>query len=302
MGISQFIGNRVEKSNISCKTFLVTVFGDVISQHGQWVWLGSLIEVLSNLGYSERLVRTSVFRLVKDDWLQVKKVGRKSYYSLTENANNHYTKAARRIYSATRKHDDDRWLIVIPSFVDETQLVQFKRQLKWLGFSSLASGVYAHPFADRSSLNATLKELNLQNSVVVLSAKITDKNSLAVLKKQVHEKWNLNWLDDQYSQFFNTYQKQYDLIKKEKNKISSEQSFLVRLLLIHEYRRILLKDNELSSSMLPIDWSGYKAHSLSKDLYALLSKQSQSYIVNSLKNIDGCLPKASAEFNDRFRH
>jgi len=297
--IKQFIANRVEESNISCKTFLVTVFGDVISQHGQWVWMGSLIEALSSLGYSERLVRTSVFRLVKDDWLQVKKIGRKSYYSLTENANNHYTKAARRIYSPERKHDDDRWLIVIPSFVEDAQLVQFKRQLKWLGFSSLATGVYAHPFGDKDSLNATLIELNLENSVIVFSAETVDKNSLKVLKKQVYQKWQLNQLSDYYTQFINTYQKQYDLIKKEN--ISAEQAFIIRLLLIHDYRRIILKDNELSSSMLPEDWSGYKAHFLTKALYRLLSKQSQSYIVNSLINSDGCLPKASFEFDDRFR-
>ncbi|MCJ8269158.1 MAG: hypothetical protein MJK04_07115, partial [Psychrosphaera sp.] len=58
--IGSFIATRAKQANISSKSHLVTVFGDVMSGHGQWIWLGSLIEALQGLGYSERLVRTSV--------------------------------------------------------------------------------------------------------------------------------------------------------------------------------------------------------------------------------------------------
>ena len=158
--LGSFINQRAEIANISCKSFIVTVFGDVISQHGSWVWLGSLIDSLKPLGFSERLIRTSVFRLVKDDWLQVKKIGRKSYYAFTESANNHYTKAARRIYAGSSQHSDGRWLIVIPSSVSENKLLLLKRQLRWLGFSSLSSGAYAHPSIDQASLEETIKNLS----------------------------------------------------------------------------------------------------------------------------------------------
>jgi len=299
-GLSQFIQERTDQAKIGCKTLLITLFGDVISQHGSSVWLGSLIETLQPFGYSERLVRTSVFRLVKDDWLKVRKIGRKSYYSLTDNAKKHYTKAACRIYSETRQHDDDRWLIVMPSFVADSQLTQLKKQLKWLGFSSLSTNLYAHPYANKSSLDSTLRELELTDSVIIFSAKTIDENSLACLKKLIFEKWNLIELERQYDEFIEIYQSIYDSLHDKAEGINNQNSFLLRLLVIHEYRRTLLKDSDLSKSMLSDHWSGYIAHQLTKKLYAFLSKSSQQYITSTLKSEVGFLPKADAEYYNRF--
>ena len=65
-------------------SLITTVFGDAIAPRGGTVWLGSLIRALAEFGVSERLVRTSVFRLAKDGWLQSQQLGRRSYYSLTD--------------------------------------------------------------------------------------------------------------------------------------------------------------------------------------------------------------------------
>ena len=65
-------------------SLITTVFGDSIAPRGGTVWLGSLIKVMAEFGVSERLVRTSVYRLVKDEWLRSDQVGRRSYYSLTD--------------------------------------------------------------------------------------------------------------------------------------------------------------------------------------------------------------------------
>jgi phenylacetic acid degradation operon negative regulatory protein len=46
------------------RSLLVTVFGDSVAPHGGRAWLGSLIGLLAPFGISERLVRTSVYRLV----------------------------------------------------------------------------------------------------------------------------------------------------------------------------------------------------------------------------------------------
>ncbi|MFT4925353.1 MAG: phenylacetic acid degradation operon negative regulatory protein, partial [Phenylobacterium sp.] len=159
--MSDFLTHRAKVANISSKSHLVTVFGDVMSQHGEWIWLGSLISALQPLGFSERLVRTSVFRLVQDDWLQTQKVGRRSYYAFTNTAKRHYEKAARRIYAGEVPAWDGSWLIVIPAFVGDDKLVSFRRQLNWLGFSPLASGVYAHPSFDKRSLEETIEEMAL---------------------------------------------------------------------------------------------------------------------------------------------
>jgi len=64
-------------------SLVISIFGDAIAPHGGAVWLGSLINILRPFGVNQRLVRTSVFRLAKDGWLESEQVGRRSYYSLT---------------------------------------------------------------------------------------------------------------------------------------------------------------------------------------------------------------------------
>ncbi|TQV71525.1 phenylacetic acid degradation operon negative regulatory protein PaaX [Aliikangiella marina] len=294
-----FLFSRPEQANISCKSFVVTIFGDVISQHGDEVWLGDLIGALEPLGFSERLIRTSVFRLVKDNWLAVTKNGRKSFYQFTPSAHKHYTKAARRIYAATTQHSDGNWLIVLPSFVDEEELPSFKRQLRWLGFSQLASGAYAHPSIDKGSLEETISELELTDSVVVFESKTIDDESTNVLKSLVQQRWQLELLDQDYAEFNQTYQPLIELVAEKQ--LNDHQAFLLRGLLIHEYRRVLLKDHELPQNMLPDDWQGYLATKIAKKLYAQLARASARYITSQLQNQSGFLPAAAKSFSQRFK-
>jgi phenylacetic acid degradation operon negative regulatory protein len=79
-------------------SLITTVFGDSIAPRGGTVWLGSLIAVMRDFGINERLVRTSVFRLVQDGWLQSNQVGRRSYYSLTEEGRERFEQATHKIY------------------------------------------------------------------------------------------------------------------------------------------------------------------------------------------------------------
>jgi hypothetical protein len=82
-------------------SLITTVFGDSIAPRGGVVWLGSLIQVLAPFGISERLVRTSVHRLVKDGWLESEQSGRRSYYRLTETGRERFAQATHRIYGAS---------------------------------------------------------------------------------------------------------------------------------------------------------------------------------------------------------
>ena len=43
----------------------------------------------------------------------------------------------------------------------------------------------------------------------------------------------------------------------------------MRTLLIHEYRRVLLRDPRLPAALLPLDWPGAAAFALCRDFYRL---------------------------------
>jgi phenylacetic acid degradation operon negative regulatory protein len=46
--------------------------------------LAALSALLEALGFGDRFVRTSVFRLQKEGWLEVEKIGRRSFYRVTD--------------------------------------------------------------------------------------------------------------------------------------------------------------------------------------------------------------------------
>jgi len=77
------VKNFQKKRPLRAGSPIITIYGDAIVPRGGNVWLGSLMKLVEPMGISQRLVRTSVYRLVQESWLQTEKVGRCSYYSLT---------------------------------------------------------------------------------------------------------------------------------------------------------------------------------------------------------------------------
>lgn len=277
---------------------VVTVFGDVVSQHSSWLWLSSLIYALEPLGFNDRQIRTSVYRLVHSGWLQVNKVGRCSYYCLTDFAMAHYEKAARRIYAASQADWNENWILVIPVSVPEEKKEEFRKSILWQGFNTLVPGLYAHPSSDRSSLDEAIHELGLTSNVIVLNGNIADLNSQSTIKTLIQERWQLSELAISYHDFLNFYRPICQQIVSKTPDIND--SFLLRVILIHDYRRILLRDPDFPQAMLAQGWVGHEAHDLVKRMYKLLAKPSSAYVEQHMKNAQGLLPEANNNFYQRF--
>ena len=72
-----------KQDRVQAGSLIISVFGDAVLPRGGRIWLGSLIRLLEPLGLNERLVRTSVFRLARDEWLVSEPCGRRTDYMLT---------------------------------------------------------------------------------------------------------------------------------------------------------------------------------------------------------------------------
>jgi len=79
-----------------------------------------------------------------------------------------------------------------------------------------------------------------------------------------------------------------------------QQSFVVRTLLIHEYRRVLLRDPQLPAALLPLDWPGAAAYALCRDFYRLTHRAAEQHLAATLEGARGKLPAASPAFYRRF--
>lgn len=281
------------------KSLIITLFGDVISQHGGEIWLGSIARSVEALGINDRLVRTSIFRLAKEGWIEVEREGRKSFYGFTRSGSKEYQRAAQRIYSAGGNSWRGGWQILIPTHLPEHLRDNFRRSLNWLGFRAISNGTFARPGGDEESIRDLLDEFDLNSGVIVMEAKTTSLTSSKEWRNVVSEYWQLETLEADYRQLIGLFR---PLKKTLDNGVlpTPLQAFQARILLIHEYRRILLRDTPLPDDLLPNRWQGTVARQLVQGLYRDLAAPSTNYIQTELVNRQGRLPEPESYFYQRF--
>ena len=294
--LDRFLQQRMQQGNISSTALVFTFFCDVVTQHGGEIWLGSVIQALAPLGINERLTRTAVFRLVQDGWLESRKQGRRSYYCLTTTGQHYYQRSARRIYASGKPDWGGVWTLLFTSLVPEDKRDALHRGLLWLGYGRMAAAVYALPCNDRSPLDELLADLRLEDCIVYMQAQADSAGSL---QKLVMSRWKLDDLRQHYKTFTVQYRKALRALHR-KQPTSGHALLLLRVLLIQEYRRILLSDPELPAAMLPADWEGYTAQSLAGEIYREIAVQTANWVNQALLNANGKLKGGTSLLKTRF--
>src|SRR5690554_4580982 len=129
-----------KKRPIRAGSLIITLYGDAIVPQGGTVWLGSLAQLLEPIGINERLVRTSVYRLVQEHWLQTEKIGRRSYYSLTGSGLRRFEQAFKHVYDMSSWDWRGSWTLVLLTQLEAEARRRVRDELKWLSFGSIGPG------------------------------------------------------------------------------------------------------------------------------------------------------------------
>lgn len=278
-------------------SLITTVFGDAIAPRGGKVWMGSLIAVTSDFGISERLVRTSVFRLVRDGWLQSEQIGRRSYYCLTNIGRERFDQATHRIYGAPAENWDGMWCLLLLSGLDTASKEIVRKECGWLGFGPLSANVLAHPAPDFGDLDITVRRLGVAETLVVLSGQTVRNES--GMRRLAHDGWNLADLDARYGRFVKMFRPVVGALDGH-TQVVEKTAFLIRTLLVQEYRKILLRDPMLPQELLPGNWQGVAAYQLCRNIYLAVHEAADDYLGNAMETADGPLPPPGTAFQKRF--
>ena len=296
-----------DQSRGQASSVIVTLFGDAVLPRGGRIWLGSLITLLEPLGLNERLVRTSVFRLAQDDWLETEVHGRRSNYMLTPTGRRRFEEAARQIYAAAAAPWDHRWrLIMLVGSLPATQREQLKRALFWHGFGELGTHSFVHPGADLGAVFEALEAEGMAELMPQLLPLVAANPKLLMSgtdADMVGAAWNLDRLAQDYAGFVQTYARilaQWHDRSGAPSAMGDDCAFLLRTLLIHDYRRLLLRDPQLPAELLPAAWGGHEARALCKRLYQQLLAPSERHLDRHLQLATGTVPTASALLGERF--
>jgi phenylacetic acid degradation operon negative regulatory protein len=79
-----------------------------------------------------------------------------------------------------------------------------------------------------------------------------------------------------------------------------EEALVARTLLIHAFRRVVLRDPGLPADLLPMDWQGEAGRALAARIYALVALPSERLLDRAAQNESGALPPPAPAFHARF--
>jgi phenylacetic acid degradation operon negative regulatory protein len=294
--IAHFLASAPPRS----KSLVMTIFGDTIVPHGGTVWLGSLIELLAPLGVNDRLLRTSVFRLAQEGWLAASRDGRRSAYAIAPVARERFERANRRIYAPLATQWDGNWTLLLATggAIDAPARAALRKELLWDGYALVAPGVYGHPLGSTESLADILARLALADKVVALRAAALPGVAARPLRALVDDGWDLSGVIALYRQFIAQFAPLAALL--ETASLSAQQAFVVRTLMIHEYRRVQLHDPMLPVDLLPDPWPGAAAYQLARTIYLATFKPAESFVLATLQSEDAAARAPGAAFFARF--
>lgn len=282
---------------LGANSMLVTIFGDVVAPRPQSIWLGSLIRLAAPFGINDRLVRTATFRLTADDWLCATRIGRRSYYGLSETGLPRVVHAGKRIYAGEAPDWDGRWtLALVHGDARATIRQRLKRELLWEGFGAIAPGVYAHPNADAGSLGEIIAAAQARDHVAVMEAASLEAFSIRPLQALMHQTFKLGDVAAAWQALL----RRFAPFLPEAGGLAPADAFFVRTLLVHEYRRVLLRDPNLPEQLLPPDWPGRTARGMCRDMYLALLDASEDHLHRVVETADGPLSNASRVLRKRF--
>ena len=296
-----WIEQALSAEPLRSKSLVMTVMGDAIAPHGGAVWLGSLIELLAPLGVTDRLVRTSVFRLVQEGWLTASREGRRSRYAFDPKSLPRFLRADRRIYAPPGLHWDGRWTLVLApnGSIDGDLRTAVRKELEYEGFAMLGPGVLAHPAVDDDALADALQRTGAAGRVFVLSGTELPDAGSRPLRELVGEGWDLTAVARSYVDFIAQFTPLLALLREGPQPAPLE-AFTIRSLLIHAYRRLQLHDPLLPVELLPQPWPGSDAYEVARAVYLLVYAQAELHVEAVLRREDDSAPSADEAFYQRF--
>ncbi|MGJ8527557.1 PaaX family transcriptional regulator [Maritalea sp.] len=246
-------------------SMVITIFGDAIQPRGGVVAMSDLHEILGALGVESGAVRTAMSRLAKEGWVTRQKQGRNSFYKLSEAGLNSFVPATQKIYRAEYAPEPTTILMAVGPNVLGKAREQQNAQIVAMGGEHLRNGVglFADPTDKvREQIKAT-GLMSIEGEMSTLPDWVIDKLDLQPLAEAYHG------LIDRFTSLAVT--------REQLDQLTSLEALCARILLVHEWRRLILKQPDLPARLLPQDWPGAAAHNLVSTLYRQLLAPSEKW-------------------------
>ena len=263
----------------SARNLLVTVFGDAIAPRDAAVPVQALVRLVDAVGANDRLVRTSLSRLVRDGILRNAKVGRRSVYSIDPASLALFEHADTRIYRHSELDWDGRWTLAVVDGAASTAAGRsaLRRELAWLGMGTVTPNVLASPSIDPTAITSMLQRIDDDHQVLVTRGSATDGVSTMSDEELARRCAPVDDLSSLYAQIIDWFTPVADAFDRTSDP-SPQDCWTTRLLVIATFRRVVLVDPALPNRLLPETWNGAEARELVASLYQRIHKPAEDWL------------------------
>ena len=203
-----------------------------------------------------------------------RRAGKLSEYHLSSNGRARFEEATKRIYSEPDPAWSGRWTLIVVPPMRAAERNEIREELVWRGFGEMSANVFAHPELDSQALRSQRAAGGLLSKVVAFDASLAGEDAP---QRLVELGWDLEDLGLRYQRFVAPLRQRAGGAQAS-SRYRALDGFLVRTLLIHEYRRLHLRDPLLPAQLLRPNWPGAQAAKLCRDIYARVFGPSEAYL------------------------
>ena len=241
-------------------SLVITVFGDSVQHRGGQIATVRLGRLLGRLGIETGAVRTALSRLSRDGWVISERQGRTSAYRLTPLGMERFTPATQRIYAAPRRDPVSVWTFAAGP------------QAQGIAIAGGRIGPAGSVPDSGFSINGTLSA----EARAAVAAALPDEH-LAALRGLATDLFAL----------------------EELGRTDALTAAAARTLLIHRWRRLVLRWPEVPADVMPADFAPRDLHGAVAALYHRLSPRSEAWLDSAEPDM-APMPPADARFALRF--
>jgi phenylacetic acid degradation operon negative regulatory protein len=260
--LQRLIEHLHERGRLRVWSLVITIFGDAVVPHGGRVALGVLQEIAGSLGVEPGALRTALSRLAGGHWVTRERNGRNSFYRLAEEGRHSFDLATRRIYSAGPPDWDGAWIVAIAPPGGGTDA----RALAEAGFVRVEGGIYLRP-----------ETAGAASAGEALSGMLVIHGTSADHPETMRSLWPSAEVAGAYGGFIDAVGPLAAALERGST-LPPLKAMAARTLVIHHWRRIVLRDPGLPSTLLPPDWPGEEARGLVRTVYRALLQPSEEWL------------------------
>lgn len=242
--------------------------------------MGSLIKFLKPFGLSDNAIRLALSRMSKLGLLRRRKIGRESYYSLSEKGDRWMLGGKRWALEKEYRPWDKKWRLLVYNIPEELRHLRdtLRKELRGMGYGSLGGSVWISPYDFGEELTKFFDRVGVADYVETFEAKYTGLRDGRELTARV---WDIRGLEKRYVQFLNKYSPFLSANKEKTRKkevIDPGECFTQRFRVTAEFIDIALDDPMLPLELLPADWAGLNAKKICLEYRAHLDPEANKFV------------------------